>query len=106
MLGTLAFITTNAMQPEPAPSPPINPLEGFFSHHLTVLAVLAICFLLVSLCLIWQMWSRHRKNTFYKKLVWTFILLVPLAGWLAYGGLFHPPGYSDTPGFVTGGPAF
>ncbi len=85
------------MQPEPAPSPLLNPLEGLFSHHPAAALVLASLSLAASMVLICRMWSVHRKDTFFKKLLWSFILLVPLAGWIAYGALFHPLGYSDTP---------
>ena len=88
------------MQPEPTPSPPLNPLEGWFDHHPTAALVFFAFSLLVSFFLIVRMWIRHRKASFLKKLGWSFVLLVPLAGWIAYGGLFHPPSRHD---ITTGG---
>jgi hypothetical protein len=43
------------------------------------------------------MWLLHRRASFVKKLCWSFVLLVPLFGWLACGGLFQIPGETDIP---------
>ena len=89
------------MQREPPSSLSPEPFVRWFEHHPAVFAVLAVAEVCVSLLLIGQMWTHHRKDSLGKKVVWTFILLIPFAGWIAYGGLFHPPGYSDTPGWTS-----
>ena len=79
--------------------PPRKPLKIVVGNHRAVVIIFGFLSFLVSALLITRMWSAHRRDSFVKKAFWTFILLIPLGGWLAYGALFHPPGYSETPGF-------
>jgi len=44
---------------------------------------------IISLYCLYRIW--RGKSTFLKKLLWTVILLCPVLGPLAYGGLFVPP---------------
>ncbi len=79
--------------------PPPQPLDLFdhLSRHPAVSGVLAVFCLAVSFYLVGRMWRVHRRETLAKKLFWTFVLFVPLLGWCFYAGLFHPPGYTDSP---------
>jgi hypothetical protein len=81
------------------PSPDSQPLDlfGYLSHHPVVAVALEIFCLAVSICLIGRMWRVHQRDSFAKKLFWTFVLFVPLLGWTFYASLFHPPGYTDSP---------
>ena len=46
-------------------------------------------FLLVSICLSCKIWSREGSRS--KKAFWTFVVLIPLLGWLLYGALYKIP---------------
>jgi len=46
---------------------------------------------MASLSLILCLWIRHRADTVCKKVMWTAVLLIPIAGWLFYGALYNPP---------------
>jgi hypothetical protein len=62
-----------------------------FSHHRVAAIILAGLCAWVSLSLIARMWFVHRRAGLIKKLFWSLVLLVPIAGWIFYGALFHPP---------------
>jgi hypothetical protein len=65
-------------------------------RHPTFAAWLAgLCFWVSCCCLI-HMWLLQRAG-FFKKLRWSFVVLIPLFGWLAYGGGFRSPDFNDTP---------
>ena len=51
--------------------------------------------LYVSVCLILRMWLKYRTDKVIKKLLWSVVLLMPLAGWVFYAGLYHNPYSSD-----------
>ena len=67
------------------------------AHHSIPALCLAGFLLWVSVSLILRMWIVHRHASLWKKLRWSFVLLVPLFGWLLYGGFFQVPGYTDVP---------
>ena len=46
---------------------------------------------LISAALILSLWVRHRRDTILKRLGWSLVLLVPVIGWVLYGGLYRPP---------------
>lgn len=49
-----------------------------------------------SLTLILRIWLVHRREPEGKKLFWSVVVLVPLFGWLFYGGLFRVPPDNET----------
>jgi uncharacterized membrane protein len=65
-----------------------NTLDDFFTAHRTL--CLAAC-ISVSLCLIVQLWLTHHNDSMLRKLFWSLVLLVPLIGWVFYGGFYRPP---------------
>ena len=46
---------------------------------------------LISVALIVSLWVRHRHDHLLKRLGWSLVLLVPVIGWVFYGGLYRPP---------------
>ena len=60
-------------------------------------ACFAIACVWVSGCLIILMWYRHSGASFAKKLMWSVVLLIPLIGWILYGGFFKVPHPTDIP---------
>jgi hypothetical protein len=68
----------------------------FFETHWVVTAIGATICLWISICFILRVWIIHRKANLLKKLFWSIILLIPGFGWLAFGALFHLPGFNDT----------
>ena len=46
---------------------------------------------LISAALILSLWLRHRRDHLLKRLGWSLVLLVPVIGWVLYGGLYRPP---------------
>jgi len=86
--------------PDEAPSPRAvvsDDVAVWLTHHPIPALCLAGFLLWISFSLILRMWIVHRKASLWKKLRWSFVLLVPLFGWLLYGGLFQVPGYTDVP---------
>lgn len=82
------------MSPDAPTSQPYD-LADWLSHHpIGAIWVGAFC-LWVSVSLIVRMWVIHRRAAFLKKFLWSFVLFIPLFGWLLYGGLFHVPGFTD-----------
>ena len=51
----------------------------------------------VSITLVVRVWMVHRRARFSKKFLWSFALLVPLFGWVFYGGCFQVPDYHHSP---------
>jgi len=45
----------------------------------------------ISLSLILRMWLLNRQSGTVKKLFWSIVLLIPFAGWVAYGAWFDVP---------------
>jgi hypothetical protein len=87
------------MAPETPTSETLRPfdlLEWFTAHPRLAVAIGAFC-LWVSVSLILRMWFIHRRESFVKKFLWSFTLLIPLFGWLFYAGCFQIPDYSNTP---------
>ena len=80
--------------PTDAPTPQamemFNLIDWMKQHPQAVLCIAGF-FLWVSLSLIICMWLTHRQAPLLKKLVWSFVLLIPLFGWIAYGGWFSMP---------------
>ena len=74
----------------------LDPAGWIERHPLAALWIAAFC-LCVSMILIIRMWFLHRRTNIGKKILWTFILLVPLFGWLLYAGFFSIPDTSDIP---------
>ena len=56
-----------------------------------LVALLLTASLCVSMKFTVQMWLLHREASVVKRIAWTVILLVPLVGWICYGGFFHVP---------------
>jgi hypothetical protein len=74
-----------------------TPIIDLLAAHPTASIVVGAGCLLVSLCLIARLWVIHAKDSFLRKLFWSVALLIPLIGWVCYGGFYHPPGYSTVP---------
>lgn len=74
-----------------------TPIVDFLRAHPNVRVILAAICIFVSLCLIVRLWMMHREDSVTRKLVWSLLLLIPLIGWICYGGFYHPPGYSSVP---------
>jgi hypothetical protein len=72
----------------------MDAIESLVQQRTTAIIVVAIC-AWISLCLIARLWLVHRGRTFGVKLVWSFVLFVPLFGWIAYGAFFAPPSVSS-----------
>jgi hypothetical protein len=74
-----------------------TPIVDFLGEHrhLTV-AVVAVS-ALISLCLIARLWVIYRSDSVLTKLVWSLVLLIPLLGWIVYGGFYHAPAASGVP---------
>lgn len=86
------------MTPEttnPEPSLAIDAPRWLAAHPHVAISFGAFC-LWVSICLLLNLWL-IRRGSFLKKLVWSFIVLFPLFGWVAYGGCFPAPDYHNTP---------
>ena len=66
-------------------------------NHPFLLIVLCAIWTWVSITLVIRLWLVHRAASFAKKFLWSLMLLVPVFGWMCYGGLFQPPGYHNTP---------
>ena len=61
-------------------------------QHPKVAIILCGIAIYISLCLIIRMWIVHPKEKILKKVWWTFVLCIPIFGWLAYGAGFKVPG--------------
>ena len=46
---------------------------------------------MISAALILSLWVCYRRDTILKRLGWSLVLLVPVIGWVLYGGLYRPP---------------
>ena len=56
-----------------------------------VIVAAAAASALVSASLILCLWIRHRRDSLFKRCLWSLVLLVPVIGWIFYGGLYQPP---------------
>ncbi|HEY5894687.1 MAG TPA: hypothetical protein VIT91_15810 [Chthoniobacterales bacterium] len=83
------------MPPDTPNSETLDAVSLLPQHPVPAIWIGALC-LWISLSLIARMWVVHRKTPFLTKLLWSFVLLVPVLGWLFYGGLFRVPGSNDT----------
>jgi hypothetical protein len=77
-------------------SQPFDLVTWLVLHPRAAIEIGAFC-LWISVSLMLHMWFIHRCESLMKKLVWSFLLLLPLFGWLLYAGCFQIPDYSDTP---------
>jgi bacteriorhodopsin len=58
-------------------------------HHLVGVLFFAFC-AWVSISLIILLWLKHRSDPFFKRLFWSFVLCIPIFGWIAYGAFYTP----------------
>lgn len=72
-------------------------LDDFFTAHGVLCLAAGV---LVSLCLIAHLWLTHRGDSTLRKLLWSFVLLAPLVGWVFYGGFYRPPSPDANAGHV------
>ncbi|NKB67378.1 MAG: hypothetical protein GKR89_09985 [Candidatus Latescibacteria bacterium] len=57
--------------------------------HLTLILIWS----LISLLLIIHLWRRpSQEGGWLKRSFWTLVLLIPVLGWIFYGGFYRPPG--------------
>ena len=45
--------------------------------------------------LILTLWLRHGQDSGVKKMFWSLVLLIPVFGWVMYGGFHKPPGENE-----------
>lgn len=64
-------------------------LRDYAHDHVTEVLVFGFC-LWLSLSLIIRLWLKQRRDSWFKKLMWSAILCIPLAGWLLYGAFYTP----------------
>ena len=86
----------NEAASSPESSALLDPAAWCVQHPRIAIGIGAFC-LWISVSLIIRLWFIHRKEHFAKKLVWSVILLIPLFGWLAYGGCFRTLKSINTP---------
>ena len=60
-------------------------------NHPVLLIVLCAVWAWVSITLVIRLWLVHRSASFLKKFLWSLMLLVPVFGWMLYGGSFQTP---------------
>ena len=68
----------------------INALDYLVAHWRAGFMVGAVS-LTVSLCLVARLWIVHRRAGIISRLAWSFVLLVPVFGWLFFAAFFHAP---------------
>ena len=73
-------------------------IDWIQQHPAFYISIAGFC-LWVSLIFIIRIWLVHRNAPLVQKLFWTFVVLIPLFGWLCYGALFRslPPGNVPCP---------
>jgi hypothetical protein len=74
-----------------------TPIIDFFAAHPTSSIIIFASSVFVSLCLIARLWVVHRTDSILAKALWSIVLLIPLLGWIFYGGFYHPPDASGVP---------
>jgi hypothetical protein len=85
------------------PNAPSSPLGsdfhafGWLAQHPAVTFAVGVLSIWVSALLMMRMWVLHRRARVSKKVLWSIVLMIPLFGWLLYGGLFEAPSPSDSP---------
>jgi len=58
-----------------------------------ILAIIgSIVSVTVSGALILHLWTVHRTDSLLRRLFWSLVLLIPLYGWVFYGGFYRAPG--------------
>ena len=75
-------------------------LDDLLNHPVLLIALCAI-WAWVSIALVIRLWLVHWRASFVKKFLWSLMLLVPVFGWMFYGGFFQPPGFHNTPASET-----
>jgi len=79
-------------------------IDLLMAHQaLGVIAIAACVF--VSLCLIARLWVLRRSESVLSRLVWSFVLLLPILGWLFYAAFYRAPERSEHEGHVEHGQA-
>src|SRR5688572_1851923 len=73
-----------------------DPTAWIAAHPITTVC-LAGLWLWISGALIIRVWTAHAAASLPRKVGWSFVLLVPIFGWLFYGGLFQIPGVHPNP---------
>ena len=66
-------------------------VQRWFHSHPDVFLFLLILCLGVSVKLGAGLWRNHTEASVLKRLVWSVVILVPVLGWICYGGLFSVP---------------
>ena len=66
-------------------------------NHPVLLIVLCAIWAWVSITLVIRLWLVHRAASFAKKIFWSLMLMVPVFGWMSYGGFFQVPDRHDMP---------
>lgn len=46
---------------------------------------------LIGAALILSLWVRYPRDAVLKRFFWSLVLLVPVIGWIFYGGLYRSP---------------
>ena len=59
-----------------------------------------ILWIVVTSLLIVSLWRHHSNDSIIKKAFWSLVLIVPIIGWVFYGGFYAPP----EPGPTKSGP--
>lgn len=65
-----------------------NPLSQEFYDQFLIPLILIVSFIISLFCL-YFLWRKDEK--IWKKIIWSFIILIPVFGPVAYGGLFKLP---------------
>ena len=67
-----------------------NAVDYLLTHWRVGIMVGAVCVAL-SLCLIARLWLVHRGDGIVGRLAWSFVLLMPILGWLFFAAFYHAP---------------
>jgi len=57
------------------------------AYILTLVVLYAISFRFI-----WRLWRLRGDDSVAYRMLWTCILLIPVFGWVCYGGFYSPPG--------------
>ena len=68
----------------------VNALDYLIANW-RVGAILGAACLAVSLCLIARLWLLQPSDGVVGRLAWSFVLLVPILGWLFFAAFYHAP---------------
>ena len=72
----------------------MDDLHDLWNHPVLLIVICAI-WAWVSITLVIRLWLMHRRASFVKKFLWSLMLLVPVFGWMCYGGFFRAPESQD-----------